>query len=64
MSPDASPELTVKVLADSNRGQFRWEVRDAGGRVAEAGQHSYSTEIEAFRAGNAAARAIRKRTKV
>jgi hypothetical protein len=57
--------LDVRVLRGaSDRGRFRWSVRERDGRVVEAGTHSYATEAEAFRAGNAAARAVRKRAQV
>ncbi len=54
--------LDVRVLrCVSDRNRFRWSVRERDGRIVEAALHSYATEAEAFRAGNAAARAIRKR---
>ena len=54
--------LDVRVLrCASDRSRFRWSVRERDGRIVEAGANSYATEAEAFRAGNAAARAIRKR---
>ena len=54
--------LDVRVLrCTSDRSRFRWSVRERDGRIVEAGLHSYATEAEACRAGNAAARAIRKR---
>ena len=40
--------------------RFRWMVREADGRVVVTAAKSYATEAEAFRAGNAAARAIRR----
>ncbi len=53
--------LDVKVLrCASDRNRFRWSVRERDGRMVETGP-SYATEAEAFRAGNAAARAVRKR---
>jgi hypothetical protein len=55
--------LDVKVLrCTSNRSRFRWGVRESDGQLIELALNSYSTEAEAMRAGNAAARAIRKRT--
>ena len=57
--------LDVRVLrCASDRNRFRWSVRERDGRIVEAGPNSYATEAEAFRAGNAAARAIRKRGQV
>ena len=54
--------LDVRVLpCASDRSRFRWSVLERDGRIVETGLHSYATEAEAFRAGNAAARAIRKR---
>ena len=54
--------LDVRVLrCASDRSRFRWSVRERDGRIVETGLHSFATEAEAFRAGNAAARAIRKR---
>ena len=54
--------LDVRVLrCAADRSRFRWSVRERDGRIVEASPHSYATEAEAFRAGNAAARAIRKR---
>ena len=54
--------LDVRVLrCASDRSRFRWSVRERDGRMVETGSHSYATEAEAIRAGNAAARAIRKR---
>ena len=56
--------LDVRVLrCVSDRNRFRWSVRERDGRIVETGP-SYATEAEAFRAGNAAARAIRKRGQV
>jgi len=53
--------LDVKVACcSSERNRFRWRVLERGGQLVGAGSQSYSTEAEAFRAGNAAARAIRK----
>ena len=40
--------------------RFRWAVHEADGRLADRAGMSFGTEAEAFRAGNAAARAIRK----
>ena len=54
--------LDVRVLrCASDRSRFRWSVRERDGRIVGTGPLSYPTEAEAFRAGNAAARAIRKR---
>ena len=54
--------LDVRVLrCASDCSRFRWSVRERDGRVVETALHSFTTEAEAFRAGNAAARAIRKR---
>ena len=49
----------VKVLPTG--GQFRWVVRDDSGEVVASGSECYPTERAAFHAGNAAARAIRRR---
>ena len=54
--------LDVKVLRCAfDRNRFRWSVRERDGRIVETALSSFATEAEAFRAGNAAARAIRKR---
>lgn len=53
--------LDVKVDRCSlERHRYRWRVLERDGRLAAASSHSYATEAEAFRAGNAAARAIRR----
>src|ERR1043166_7275229 len=53
--------LDVRVLpCASDRSRFRWSVRERDGRIAKTALHSFATEAEAFRAGNAAARDIRK----
>ena len=53
--------LDVKVLrCASDRSRFRWSVRERDGRIVETALHTFATEAEAFRAGNAAARYIRK----
>ena len=51
--------LSVKVVPTG--GQFRWAVRDDRGQVIASASESYPTERTALHAGNAAARAIRKR---
>ena len=51
--------LRVSVLSASNR--FNWTVREDGGKVVASASESYATETAALRAGNAAARAFRKR---
>jgi hypothetical protein len=57
--------LDVKVVRCSlERHRYRWRVLDRDGRLVGAASHSYATEPEAFRAGNAAARAIRKAIRV
>ena len=54
--------LDVRVFrCASDPSRFRWSVRERDGRIVETGLHSFATEAEAFRAGNAAARSIRKR---
>ena len=54
--------LDVRVLRCTlDRSRFRWSVRERDGRIVGASLQSHATEAEAFRAGNAAARAIRKR---
>ena len=40
--------------------RFRWAVREADGLLIAQAAMSFKSEAEAFRAGNAAARAIRK----
>ena len=53
--------LDVKVARCSlEQHRYRWRVLEQDGRLADASSHSYPTEAEAFRAGNAVARAIRK----
>ena len=39
---------------------FRWTVQEVDGRVVGSAISSYATEAEAIRAGNSAARAIRR----
>jgi hypothetical protein len=57
--------LDVKVVRCSlERHRYSWRVLDRDGRLVGAASHSYATEPEAFRAGNAAARAIRKAIRV
>ena len=52
--------LDVKVVRCASEGhRFRWRVLCDGQLVGSSSQ-SYLTEAEAFRAGNAAARAIRR----
>jgi hypothetical protein len=41
--------------------RFRWAVREAEGLLIAQAAMSFATEAEAFRAGNAAARAIRRK---
>ena len=49
---------TVRCCAEGST-QFKWQILEAGGRVVlDTAARSYPTEAEAFRAGNAAARAI------
>jgi len=43
-----------------DRHRFRWSVQEVDGRVVGSALSSYATEAEATRAGNAAARAIRR----
>ena len=43
-----------------NRHRFRWGVQEVDGRVVGSALSSYATEAEATRAGNAAARSIRR----
>ena len=51
----------VKVLrSTSKQNQFWWLVRERD-KLIDSSPVTYKTEAEAFRAGNAAARAIRKR---
>lgn len=54
--------LDVKVTRCASDGNgFRWSVRERNNnRVLQTGVQTYPTEAEAFRAGNAAARAYRK----
>ena len=49
---------TRRCPQDASR--FRWMVGEADGRLLVTAAISYATEAEAFRAGNAAARAIRR----
>jgi len=51
--------LRVNVLSVGNH--FKWTVRNDGGKAVESASETYATETAAFRAGNAAARAIRER---
>jgi hypothetical protein len=48
----------VRCLLEPHR--YRWRVLEQGRRLAGASSQSYATEAEAFYAGNAAARAIRR----
>ena len=41
--------------------RFRWAVHEASGLLVAQAAMSFSTEADAFRAGNAAAHAIRRR---
>ena len=51
----------VKVLrSTSKQNEFWWMVREQD-KLIDSSLVTYKTEAEAFRAGNAAARAIRKR---
>jgi hypothetical protein len=43
-----------------DRRRFRWGVQEVDGRVVGSALSSYATEAEATRAGNAAARTIRR----
>ena len=43
-----------------DRHRFRWGVHEVDGRVVGSALSSYATEPEATRAGNAAARTIRR----
>ena len=40
--------------------RFRWTIREADGLLVAQAAMSFASEAEAFRAGNAAARAIRR----
>jgi hypothetical protein len=52
--------LDVKVVSCASEcHRFRWRVL-CDGELVGSSSRSFSTEAEAFRAGNAAARAIRK----
>jgi hypothetical protein len=42
--------------------RFRWKVTEADGLLVAQAAMSFATEAEAFRAGNAAARALRRST--
>jgi hypothetical protein len=46
-------------VADGYR--WRWEVLESDGQLIETDSLCYDTEVAALKAGNAAARAIRKR---
>ena len=53
--------LEVKVThCAAEGGRFGWSVRACDSRILLTGTQTYATEGDAFRAGNAAARAIRK----
>jgi uncharacterized protein YegP (UPF0339 family) len=51
----------LKVKARRYGSTFRWEIREADGRIIETSSDAYSTDSEAIRAGNRAARAVRKK---
>jgi hypothetical protein len=40
--------------------RFRWAIREVDGLLVASAVMSFTTEAEAFRAGNAAARALRR----
>jgi hypothetical protein len=50
--------LHVRVVATGD--QFKWMIRNECGKILECASEPYPTDIAALRAGNAAARAIRK----
>jgi hypothetical protein len=50
----------LDVKARRYGSDFRWEIRESDGRIIESSSDAYSTDREAVRAGNRAARAIRK----
>ena len=53
--------LVVKVgRFSSEQDRYHWQVLEEDGRLAGVSSQSYPTDSEAFRAGNAAARAIRR----
>ena len=66
MAVPLSQRQQYRVLDVTTRGcpqdasRFRWTIREADGRLVATAAISYATEAEAFRAGNAAARAIRR----
>jgi len=63
MNAQSKPYRLLDVKAarcPSDRDRFGWMVRENDGRLVGSSERTYATEAEAFRAGNAAARAIRK----
>jgi hypothetical protein len=50
--------LDVRALRHGS--SFRWEIRESDGRLIESSSDAYSTDREAIRAANRAARAIKK----
>jgi hypothetical protein len=60
-----SPEYRVFNVAarrcPQDPGRYRWAVREADGLLVAQAAMSFATEAEAFRAGNAVARAIRRK---
>ena len=52
--------VTARLCPQEPR-RFRWAVHEAGGLLVAQAAMSFATEAEAFRAGNAAARVVRRR---
>ena len=61
MPPEPYRYLDVRVRRSAGEASFRWQVHERDGRLTEGSAWTYTTEREALREGNAAARAIRKR---
>jgi hypothetical protein len=61
MNSEAYRFLDVRVRrCPLTAARFRWQVLEEDGQLIEVAARSYDTEAEAKRAGNAAARHIRK----
>jgi hypothetical protein len=62
MEPYRFLDVRVRAVSDAADGcRWNWQVLEKNGELIEAASQSYDTEVIALRAGNAAARAIRKR---
>jgi hypothetical protein len=57
--------LNVKVVRNSrDRSLYEWQVFESDGTLLQSSTQTYSNDRDALRAGNAAARAIRKSRQV